>query len=558
MCSHCVDSTSCRLRTAYISYWAATRKLAIGESYLSGERDAKAAMVERTSDHLLLPSDELEAFSTWEVARRNQADFVRIGTRALANLQIASGLTLGTFTPRDPKIGDSCSSREGFVRAALDGSPLLAAARAQARVSAVRAQSPPSVVHGGIEIIQSAGSQWPATGPANGTSIGFDMSVPVGFAQADRAGREKLSAIAEQDRLATELLEARLRADADEVWLGYRQAQQNLVYAEMRLAAANAAVHEQEVRFGKVPSATIDVLERVRAARYQVALDEIDARSAVFDRQAALARLAPMSCSASTSVSQPDLGLVAWHADALLSASSDEAFWGNLSGRHVSRLLVSFAASQIAGMGPGGALRPRVEAFIDAAGRHGIEVDALLGDARWLLPAHRSELATIVARLRGLAFAGFELDLEPNQLPLPGLSVPDAVAAIADTAKAVVGASLVPVGVIVQPQYLVDRDAQCLTCQLLTAGVRKVTVMLHSTDPQATGKALLALENAHPDTNFSVAQSVEGSRPASESYAKAHRAEFSAAMLKLAASAAGPNFGGIVVQDYDGFLGLPE
>jgi hypothetical protein len=29
-------------------------------------------------------------------------------------------------------------------------------------------------------------------------------------------------------------------------------------------------------------------------------------------------------------------------------------------------------------------------------------------------------------------------------------------------------------------------------------------------------------------------------------------------MLKLSASAAGPNFGGIVVQDYDGFLGLPE
>jgi hypothetical protein len=415
-------------------------------------------------------------------------------------------------------------------------------------------------VTAGIDVTQSLGLQSPATGPGSGTSVGVDFSLPLGEGGllADQRRRDRLQAEATELRIAQ--VRAQLRVDVDDAWAGILQTTDDLRFEQARADAGSEAVREAELRYGRVPGDTLEQLLQARYVYYGEAADRLDAEAALLIAQTELAFLtgdrcgagdasppiAVVSSAASAAPRLPAVSVYAWDAGALLDAAVPDDAWAHLADEGIVRVFLGLDARRVAAAATSEGTA-RVNDELAIAARHGIEVDLLLGDPQWINAGDRGQLFAIVRSLRGIAFGGLELDLEPGALVAQGESHGTVVRDLADTVAETARVSPWPVGISVSYRELAGNP--CFACLLRGVKLREVTLMTYVANPERAAELTRPILLANPALRFAIAESVEPGLGAGESYAGRGRAAFVAATVQLDAALRGtPNYAGIRVQ----------
>ena len=137
----------------------------------------------------------------------------------------------------------------------------------------------------------------------------------------------------------------------------------------------------------------------------------------------------------------------------------------------------------------------------DAAGK-GVQVSLLLGDPSWIEPPERHQLTDLLAKLRGLAFISLHLDLEVEQLgvPVPDQRLKDWL----ETLRVASSVSPWPVEISSHHRWFADpKPGQtCVPCALPDAGVRQVSLMIYTRNPNNSARMAEQSPGAGPTCNF--------------------------------------------------------
>jgi outer membrane protein TolC len=541
------------VRLAYLDIWAAEKKASLTRAYVRNEAEFGSALEIRKNAHLLLESDRLEFASGYALARRNGAQAVRDEAHARGNLGVALGHDVPAFSAVDPSFAGVCPSRAALSAAVEMHSPVLAVLRAQAQsendIDGIRRVP----VDAGVTIAQGVVVQQPGLGPGRQSTIGLDASVPLRAGAIRQATRERLSAERTETQLRIDQALAQAKVDADDIWFGRDQADANVRFAGVRTAASREAVREALLRYGRLPGDTLEKVGQSRYAYYQAAVDEIDARRAMYASQADMLYVAGEGCTPSAqpaavvalaSGTEPRYGTYAWESREVFALWTSGSLWQMLADQRIAQLALSLDGKQISDAAtPAG--RDRLGRFLADAHAHSVTVDLLLGDPHWILPGERNELTTILGRLHSIPFDGVQLDLEPASLVDEGETRATAYGEVAHTLAAARSASAWPVSVTVNDRDLEQNGVGDLT----PLGLRDVAVMIYSSNPERTVQRMIAVLARYPKISFTLVQSVESTISADESYARRGRAAFGIAMGQIdGALRKYPNYRGISLQ----------
>jgi outer membrane protein TolC len=245
-------------------------------------------------------------------------------------------------------------------------------------------------------------------------------------------------------------------------------------------------------------------------------------------------------------------GVYVWHSTELIARQQDEGFWQRLQAMPVNRLLLGLNAQEIA---EAQSDPKKLSGFLDAAKRHGVAVELLLGDAGWIDPAQRQKLVAIIDGLRRFEFAGLNLDIEPDQIYKQPLQQ-EQFEAWMQTLKSAARISPWPTGISVHPRYFRDPPYMSwgIEQHLRDAGVSEVVLMVYSSSPQKVAditRPIVSSPRAQ-GLRFRVAQSVEPELEPQLSYARRSPQDFRQSMQQLQGLlAAQPNTEGVVVQAWN-------
>ena len=248
---------------------------------------------------------------------------------------------------------------------------------------------------------------------------------------------------------------------------------------------------------------------------------------------------------------EPRFTVYVWDSARLLDQFENSPnLFADLSGRHINRLLVSYTADQIDAQGTRG-YGERWRILMAAAHRHGLRVELLLGEPRWILPEHRNALLDIVQRMTTLPFQGIHLDLEPNQLAQTGQSEAYLLDQLLQSIRAVKAFSRLPLGLSIHYRYLDPaRPDGGLGGDLTAIGVAEVSLMIYNADPDRVARIAAPIIRRFPELGFSIAQSVEPILSPEESYATRSLVEFWGQMRRLQSELRHPNFQSILIQSW--------
>jgi hypothetical protein len=550
------------LRTQYAAYWAAQRKTRFAESFLNDERRTESALSIRAGTHQAFAFEHMEITSNYDAARRDAAQFSREAHHALMNLGILIGKTFPPFVPDEPQITPFCNNASTFTDAVLANNPALITLRAQlheAESLAAAARRLP--FQAGITIDQSAVGQMPGgSGLGYATTASVDLSIPLEARRIASNRREQYAALTRQLQEQIALQSAQMRADAQDVFLQQKQDIQNTAFAQSRRAAADEALRERMLRYGRLSGDTLEQVAQTRYAFYQTAVTEAEARSQLAAHIADAAALSSDHCAApandaNSAPTQPMLSAYAWRIAPLLEGPS--TLWSDLRRERINVLFISLNAAQIKDMENDARHRDALTTFIAAAHAHDVTIGLLLGEAHWLLPESRDALLAIVRGLSAYPFDVLHLDIEPAQLTLPGRPPASLLPELLRTFEAVGAISPWPIDISVHYRDMrsVAPDF-CFACSLAQANVRTVTLMTYITDPMKIASIVRPIIDANPHLRFRVAQSVEANLPSHESYAVAGKAAFLRASVTLRTLLTEPNFDGVVVQSYDDYKAM--
>ena len=245
-------------------------------------------------------------------------------------------------------------------------------------------------------------------------------------------------------------------------------------------------------------------------------------------------------------------GVYVWHSGELIAGQQDEQFWQRLQHMTINRLMLGLNAQEIA---EAQSDPRRLGGFLDAAKRHGVAVELLLGDAGWIEPAQRPKLVAIIDSLRRFDFAGLNLDIEPDQIYKQPLQQ-EQFEAWMQTLKSAARVSPWPTGISVHPRYFRDPPYMSWDIEqhLRDAGVSEVVLMVYSSNPQKVAditRPIVSSPRAH-GLHFRVAQSVEPELEPQLSYARRAPQDFRRSMQQLQGLlAAQPNTDGVVIQAWN-------
>ena len=194
-----------------------------------------------------------------------------------------------------------------------------------------------------------------------------------------------------------------------------------------------------------------------------------------------------------------------------------------------------------------------MNAMIADGKRHGIAFTLLLGDPSWILPSGVPVLERIFHRLRGVRFAGVNLDLEPNEVH--GVPIETVVTDLASAMAKYVAASPWPVTLDANWIYVNDGNGfnggYCLPCGLENAKLKRIALLVYIADPHTVYDVASPILKRYPAFTFTVAQSVEPPSvlPKRDSYWHDGFASFYADMRRLdAAMRVRSNYAGLDVE----------
>lgn len=205
-----------------------------------------------------------------------------------------------------------------------------------------------------------------------------------------------------------------------------------------------------------------------------------------------------------------------WDSEALLEPGQRPAELDALRNAGMDKIYLGLKAAQIKDLGT---TRHRLEQLLrDAAGK-GVQVSLLLGDPSWIEPPERHQLTDLLAKLKGLAFISLHLDLEVEQLGMP---VPDQrLKDWLETLRVASSVSPWPVEISSHHRWFADpKPGQtCVPCALPGAGVRQVSLMIYTRNPNNSARMAEQIARRWPDLQFRLAQSTEPQLDATESWA---------------------------------------
>lgn len=207
-----------------------------------------------------------------------------------------------------------------------------------------------------------------------------------------------------------------------------------------------------------------------------------------------------------------------WDSEALLESGQRPAELDALRNAGMDKIYLGLKAAQIKDLGT---TRHRLEQLLrDAAGK-GVQVILLLGDPSWIEPPERHQLTDLLAKLKGLAFSSLHLDLEVEQLgvPVPDQRLKDWL----ETLRVASSVSPWPVEISSHHRWFADpKPGQtCVPCALPDAGVRQVSLMIYTRNPNNSARMAEQIARRWPDLQFRLAQSTEPQLDATESWAGA-------------------------------------
>lgn len=207
-----------------------------------------------------------------------------------------------------------------------------------------------------------------------------------------------------------------------------------------------------------------------------------------------------------------------WDSEALLEPGQRPAELDALRNAGMDKIYLGLKAAQIKDLGT---TRQRLEQLLrDAAGK-GVQVSLLLGDPSWIEPPERHQLTDLLAKLRGLAFISLHLDLEVEQLgvPVPDQRLKDWL----ETLRVASSVSPWPVEISSHHRWFADPKPEqtCVPCALPDAGVRQVSLMIYTRNPNNSARMAEQIARRWPDLQFRLAQSTEPQLDATESWAGA-------------------------------------
>ena len=205
-----------------------------------------------------------------------------------------------------------------------------------------------------------------------------------------------------------------------------------------------------------------------------------------------------------------------WDSEALLDPGQRPAELDALRNAGMDKIYLGLKAAQIKDLGT---TRQRLEQLLrDAAGR-GVQVSLLLGDPSWIEPPERHQLTDLLAKLKGLAFSSLHLDLEVEQLGMP---VPDQrLKDWLETLRVASSVSPWPVEISSHHRWFADpKPGQtCVPCALPGAGVRQVSLMIYTRNPNNSARMAEQIARRWSDLQFRLAQSTEPQLDATETWA---------------------------------------
>ena len=205
-----------------------------------------------------------------------------------------------------------------------------------------------------------------------------------------------------------------------------------------------------------------------------------------------------------------------WDSEALLDPGQRPAELDALRNAGMDKIYLGLKAAQIKDLGT---TRHRLEQLLrDAAGK-GVQVSLLLGDPSWIEPPERHQLTDLLAKLRGLAFISLHLDLEVEQLgvPVPDQRLKDWL----ETLRVASSVSPWPVEISSHHRWFADpKPGQtCVPCALPGAGVRQVSLMIYTRNPNNSARMAEQIARRWSDLQFRLAQSTEPQLDATETWA---------------------------------------
>jgi len=207
-----------------------------------------------------------------------------------------------------------------------------------------------------------------------------------------------------------------------------------------------------------------------------------------------------------------------WDSEALLDPDQRPAELEALRKAGMDKIYLGLKAAQVKDLGT---TRQRLEQLLrDAAGK-GVQVSLLLGDPSWIEPPQRHQLTDLLEKLKGLAFISLHLDLEVEQMGMP---VPDQrLKDWLETLRMASSVSPWPVEISSHHRWFADSKAgqTCVPCALPDAGVRQVSLMIYTRNPNNSARMAEQIARRWPDLQFRLAQSTEPQLDATESWAGA-------------------------------------
>jgi hypothetical protein len=207
-----------------------------------------------------------------------------------------------------------------------------------------------------------------------------------------------------------------------------------------------------------------------------------------------------------------------WDSEALLDPGQRPAELQALRNAGMDKIYLGLKAAQIRDLG---ATRQRLEQLLRDAADKGVQVSLLLGDPSWIEPPERHQLTDLLEKLKGLAFISLHLDLEVEQLGMP---VPDQrLTDWLETLRTASSVSPWPVEISSHHRWFADPKPghPCVPCALPDAGVRQVSLMIYTRNPNNSARMAEQIARRWPDLQFRLAQSTEPQLDATESWAGA-------------------------------------
>jgi outer membrane protein TolC len=575
------------LRSHYITYWAAERRIELSQAFLQGREEFERVLAERRGKGLLLEADRQEYLTAFDMAHRTIAAARTVQKRSAAVIAMLSRFEAATgFRAAPPILPEPCAEEPRLKAAILDGHPelVLRRGRVEEQIGNLRLASG-SDLNGNVEVGGFGSVDLPGMDPGYGVGVTLNLELPLGYSRADRARGSAARAALRKSQLELNQRSDELLADAVEAFERCQAAAAGVQFAKRRVMAALESLREHQLRAGYLPGDTLEKLQQSRLQYYRTSLELIDAEAEEVLSRAALLHLAPEGCGsaqpaaavpADTSVIgrdpvHPDwlawpkellpaevavsriapprgaIGVYLWESAPWLEGRSD---WELLRGFGVDRVLLSLDGAQIrASATPAGAARLR--GFLERAHAAGFSVDLLLGEPLWILPGHRQDLLRSVQRLRLFAFDGLHLDLEPDQLDANTYARDYLATQLLHTLQAAARVSPWPIGISIHPRYFDRRTLdQCLGCALAQIPVAETVLMIYRSDPEEAARRAAAIMAENSGLRMSVALSVEPSLPRAESYADRGRAGLSEAIAVLRNRLSDRGLGSILIQSW--------